>query len=317
MLFAMLQVAELEPKFIGGVIALSIFLLALLIMRILQARSVVRRRVAAAAAPFGSAAGVRLRSIENGRADRLMARMERFLAPNGREALTQMRRQLVQAGFLSPAAVTLFYGLRTLLAIGLPLTLLASTSLLPVEIPSALIMVFAACGAALGLVLPPVLLDFRIRAMREKYRRVFPDFMDLLIVCIEAGQSLPSALERVSREMNEFCPELGANLHLLNLELRAGSTMTEALHSLHGRLGIDEIQSLAVLLKQSEELGVSIANTLRVYGDEMRDKRLSRAEARANALPVKMTIPLGFFIFPVILLVILTPVVIRIKHAFV
>ncbi len=203
------------------------------------------------------------------------------------------------------------------MALGLPVTSLAFSGLLPFEVPSALVTAFAACAAALGLVLPPVLLDVRIRHMRDKYRRMFPDFMDLLIVCIESGQSLPSALDRVGREMNDFCPELGANLHLLNLELRAGSTMAGALDSLYGRLGIEEVQSLAILLKQSEELGVSIADTLRVYGDEMRDKRLSRAEARANALPVKMTIPLGFFIFPVILLVILTPVVIRIKNAFV
>jgi tight adherence protein C len=202
-------------------------------------------------------------------------------------------------------------------AVTLPVALLAFAGLLPIKIPGALLMVVTACAALLGLILPSIALDFRIRYMREKYRRVFPDLMDLLVVCIESGQSLPSALDRVGREIIGLCPELGANLHLLNLELRAGSTIADALSSLHARLGIEEVRSLAVLLKQSEELGVSIADTLRVYADEMRDKRLSRAEARANALPVKMTIPLGLFIFPVILLVILTPIVIRIKSAFV
>jgi tight adherence protein C len=93
--------------------------------------------------------------------------------------------------------------------------------------------------------------------------------------------------------------------------------LTEALDGLADRLGIEEVQSLRLLLKQSEELGASIATSLRVFSDEMRDKRLMRAETKAHALPVKMTLPLGLFIFPVILLVIMLPVVIRIKNAFV
>ena len=92
--------------------------------------------------------------------------------------------------------------------------------------------------------------------------------------------------------------------------------MTEALDGLSERLGIEEVKSLKVMLKQSEELGASIAATLRVYSDEMRDKRLMRAEAKAHALPVKLTLPLGVFIFPVILLVIMVPLIVRIKNSF-
>jgi tight adherence protein C len=143
--------------------------------------------------------------------------------------------------------------------------------------------------------------------MREKYRRAFPDFMDLLVVCIESGHSLPSALDRVTQEIAHPSPQLGANLHLLNLELRAGSTITTALESLHARLGIDEVQSLAVLLKQSQELGRASADA-RVFSDDAR-QAADCAETRANSLPVKMTLPLGLFIFPVILLVLLVPVI--------
>lgn len=309
---------NLDPIHVGGAISIAVFAIVLILARAVQDRGAVRRRVlgGAAVASDGSA-GVGLRVIETQKIERLIAKLERVLAPSRRESLTEVRKQLVQAGFFSSSAAVVFYCIRILLASVLPVTLLATTSLLPFELPSVLVIVFAGCLTMLGLVLPSILLDYRIRFMREKYRRAFPDFMDLLVVCIEAGQSLPSALDRVAREIADFCPELGANLHLLNLELRAGSTMATALEGLHARLGIGEVKSLAVLLKQSEELGVSIAETLRVYADEMREKRLSRAETRANALPVKMTIPLGCCIFPVILLVILTPVVIRIKNAFI
>jgi len=308
---------NLDPIHVGAVIAVAVFVLVLLSARALQDRGAVRRRVLAAAFTSEQIGGNGLRAAETYKIERLLAKLERLLAPSRRETLTEVRKQLVQAGFFSPSTVVIFYITRILLAFVLPIALLVTTGLLPFEIPGVMVVVLAACLALLGLVLPPILLDYRIRFMREKYRRAFPDFMDLLVVCIESGQSLPSALDRVAREIVDFCPELGANLHLLNLELRAGSTIAIGLESLHGRLGIEEVKSLGVLLKQSEELGVSIAETLRVYADEMREKRLSRAEAKANALPVKMTIPLGCFIFPVILLVILTPVVIRIKNAFI
>jgi tight adherence protein C len=169
----------------------------------------------------------------------------------------------------------------------------------------------------LGLILPPIYVDYRRGVMQQQYRHAFPDFMDLLVVCVESGQSLQSAIDRVGHEMLQVCPELGANLHMMGLELRAGSTLPAALKGLSERIGLEEVQSLAVLLKQSEELGSGIALALRTYSDEMREKRLSRAETRANALPVKMTIPLGLCVFPVILLVIMVPALIRLKNAFV
>lgn len=311
-------IESLDPLHVVAAISISVFVLVLLSARLLQERGAVRRRVMASTTPMARDSGNGLRASETRRIERLMERLERLLIdPGRREKFREVRKQFVQAGFFAPSSIVIFYCTRILLAAVLPIVLLAMTGVLPIEMPRVMLIALAACLAMLGLVLPPILLDYRIKFMREKYRRAFPDFMDLLVVCIESGQSLPSALDRVAREITDFCPELGANLHLLNLELRAGSTVAASLESLHGRLGIEEVKSLGVLLKQSEELGVSIAETLRVYADEMREKRLSRAEAKANALPVKMTIPLGCCIFPVILLVILTPVVIRIKNAFI
>jgi tight adherence protein C len=308
-----------QPVHVAGLVSLVVFMSALLVAHGVRAREAMRRR-ATAPTTATSALVERSRSslhfADEQRITRLVDRAGRLLAPTSRQDLTAMRNQLVQAGFLSPAAVTVFYAFRVALAGALPLAFLLFSGLLPFEVPGAITFAFAAVMAVVGLILPAVLLDWRRSKMRERYRHAFPDFMDLIVVCIESGLGLNAAIERVGKEMLQTCPQLGANLHLLCLELRAGRTLTEALDGLAERLGIEDVKSLKVMLKQSEELGASIAATLRVYSDEMRDKRLMRAEAKAHALPVKMTLPLGMFIFPVILLVIMVPVVIRIKNAF-
>ena len=145
---------------------------------------------------------------------------------------------------------------------------------------------------------------------------VFPDLLDLMVVCVDAGLSLEAALERISMEMLKQSRELGMNLVLLGAEMRAGRTMAESLSSLADRLGLDEARSFAAMLRQSIELGTDVAMALRVFSDEMRERRLMRAEERANQLPVKMVIPLGLFIFPVILLVIMFPVIVQLMTVF-
>jgi tight adherence protein C len=165
----------------------------------------------------------------------------------------------------------------------------------------------------LGYVAPSVYLDRRISARRNEHRAGFPDLMDLLVVCADSGLSMEAALERVGRELGESYPSLCANLHMANLEIRAGRTMTEALDHLGDRLGLEEARSFATLIQQSAELGSSITDALRVYSDDMRHKRLSRAEEKAYSLPAKLTIPMMLCIFPVLFVVILLPVIVRLS----
>jgi len=310
---------QAEPLHVAALLSLCVFLLTLLTAGVIRQREVMRRRATAA---IGSSAedGHDRRSTgyaDEKRVSQLLARASDLFAPKDRDKITSVRKQLVQAGFLSPSAVAIFYGLRIILAASLPIVFFAlSGRLLPLEVPVYLNMAVAAGLVIVGLIVPAVLLDWRRKGMRERYRNTFPDFMDLLVVCIESGQSLHGAIERVGREILNSCPEFGANVHLVSLQLRGGATLTEALDGLFERTGVEEIKSLKLLLKQSEELGASIATTIRVYSDEMRDKRMMRAEAKAHALPVKMTLPLGLFIFPVVLLVVMMPVVIRIMNAF-
>jgi tight adherence protein C len=135
--------------------------------------------------------------------------------------------------------------------------------------------------------------------------------MDLLVVCADAGLSMEAALDRVGRELVDSYPSLAANIHMGNLEIRAGSTMTESLEHLGDRLGLEEARSFATLIQQSDELGSSIGDALRVYSDDMRHKRLSRAEEKAYSLPAKLALPMMICIFPVLFVVILCPIIVR------
>ena len=304
---------DMQPIVIGILIAIAVFTATLLLARATREREMIGRR---ATTELGGASS----SLDAGwqqHANRMMERAAAIFAPGTTQSSTALGRELFKAGYFSPNAVAYYNAVRIFAAIAFPSAFLLLQTMLALRL-SLVLATLASLGLALvGLVLPSFLLDARISKMRGRYRNAFPDMMDLLVVCVESGQSVQSAIAQVAREMMQVLPQLGFNLHLVSLELRAGGTVHSALISLHGRVGLDEVKSLAVLMKQSEELGSSISGTLHVFSEEMRDKRLIRAETQANLLPVKMTIPLGLFIFPVVLLAILVPVGIRIKNSFV
>jgi tight adherence protein C len=226
------------------------------------------------------------------------------------EASKVLRGRLIQAGIFDPRAVGFFFVLRAVLALGLAVLTMLVLPLLSAKLAS-LSYVFIACAGLAGYVLPSMLLDKLIKARRVEYRAGVPDFMDLLVVCAGAGVALAAALERVSGELAECYPALAANIHMTNLEIRAGHTLTVALEHFGERLGLDEVRSFATLIQQSDELGSSITDALRVYSEEMRDKRLSAAEETAYSLPAKLSVPLMVCVFPVLFIVILTPVIVR------
>jgi tight adherence protein C len=162
-----------------------------------------------------------------------------------------------------------------------------------------------------GYLAPTLYVDRRIAARRDQHRAGFPDFMDLLVVCTDSGLSMEAALERVGRELGDSYPSLCANIHMANLEIRAGRSMADALEHLGDRLALDEARSFATLIQQSIELGSSVTEALRIYSDDMRHKRLSRAEEKAYSLPAKLAVPMMACIFPVLFVVILLPVFVR------
>jgi len=167
---------------------------------------------------------------------------------------------------------------------------------------------------ALGYLLPDMWLTWRVGSRQHKLRRGLPDALDLLVICVEAGLGLDQALLKVSQDMKISHPELSEELQFVNLEMRIGKTRIEALRELARRTGLDDIKALTAMLIQTERFGTSIAQSLRVYSDDMRIKRRQRAEEMSAKTSVKMVPPLVFFIFPALMVVILGPAMITLMH---
>src|SRR5437588_8128324 len=220
---------------------------------------------------------------------------------------TKLRRELIRACFFRVDAIKYYIFARIATVVVLAIAVLFAEQFM-VNSAWYLKLRLAALALSLGLMGPDAYIARRIRKLHLEYRIAFPDMLDLLVVCIDAGLSLEGALDRISGEIRRQNRYLGTNLRILGAERRAGRSTIDALASLADRLGLDEARSLAAMLRQSIELGTDVGDALRFFSDDMRDRRLLRAEERANQLPVKMVGPMGLFIFPVYLVNALTPV---------
>jgi tight adherence protein C len=243
----------------------------------------------------------------------VFARMGENLSDTDVHQMSRLRQMLIHAGYYSPRSVQVLFGIRVLIALLLPVIFAVAYPLVTREFDLPSILLGGIVLGVVGLYFPIIVLYFKSKGRQEEARNGFPDALDLLVVCVEAGLSLDQGIERVSKELGRAYPALGDNFRIMSNELRAGRTRGEALRNMGERVGIEEVKSFVTLLIQSEELGTSVADTLRVYVDEMRDKRIMRAEEKAQALPAKLSVPLVLFIFPVLMIVILLPVLIRIK----
>ena len=226
------------------------------------------------------------------------------------ENMKILRRRLIQAGIYDTRAVAYFFIARTVLAVGIAVAIFVFLPLLTAREGSVFWLIVVVGGIA-GYVSPSMYIDKRISVRKLEHRAGFPDFMDLLVVCADSGLSMEASLERVGREMGDSYPSLSANIHITNLEIRAGRTLKDALERFADRLALEEARSFATLINQSIDLGSSITDALRVYSDDMRHKRLSLAEEKAYALPVKLSVPMMVCIFPTMFVVILLPIIVR------
>lgn len=229
----------------------------------------------------------------------------------------KLRLNLVRAGYFRNDAINLYLLWRVAALVLLPVMAYLFIDLLfrGSSLTSRLVIVAVAVG--IGVVGPDAFISRKQRRLSAEYRILFPDFLDLLVVCTDAGLTLESAVNRVTREIGGRRNRIfGINLALMSAEMGAGRSFIEAVGALAERLMIPEARSLVALLRQSTELGSNVGESLRVFGDEMRDKRLLRAEEQANKLSVKMILPLALFIMPVVLMVVLLPVAIRLFSAF-
>ncbi|MEN8211972.1 MAG: type II secretion system F family protein, partial [Thermodesulfobacteriota bacterium] len=175
-------------------------------------------------------------------------------------------------------------------------------------------IVILVTGSLLAFYLPEIWLKQISDKRKERILKGLPDALDLLVICVEAGMGLDSALKRVGDELQLSFPDLSSELHYLNLEMRAGKQRREALTNFAVRTNLKETQSLVTLLIQTDKFGTSVAVALKVFSDSFRTQRFQRAEEKAAKLPVTILIPLIAFIFPALFVVILGPAAINIYH---
>ena len=301
---------------IFGAVIVAVFGVAFLFMKAPAQRRLERRPGTVAAAVQSTAGGADDLSVryadDRSMIARILKPVQKYVEPKDETKRSTVRRQLIQAGYMSPAAVGRYFGVRILLAAGLPLLFIVFAPLVAGDMEVEKILLFGLGLGFIGLYLPRIWLAQRISKRQQAFREGFPDALDMLLVCVEAGLGLNAALHRVGEEMGKAHRNLGMQFQLVGLELQAGKTREQALRNLAERMGIDEVKSLVTLLIQSEALGTSIGQALKVHAADMRIRRMLRAEEKAHLLPVKMAFPLIGFILPCLVLVVLTPAIIKV-----
>ncbi len=233
------------------------------------------------------------------------------LVPTSAKGIGHTKRMLVRAGYRRPEAITAMQGAKTILPI-LFLSIVYFTQVY--ERNPLFILVFA---GAFGYMLPGLWLGRKVAKRQKILRIALPDALDLLVVCVEAGLGIDQSLMRVAQELRIAHRELCDEIDLVGAEIRMGKTRMEALRELASRTGVDDIKSWVAMLVQTDRFGTSVAQSLRVYSDDLRTKRRQRAEEMAAKTTVKMVPALVFFIFPALFAVILGPAAISILRIFV
>lgn len=223
-----------------------------------------------------------------------------------------LRTRFINAGWRSPSAPAVYFAAKTVLAVGLPMLLaIIFTQQTATISRNSLLFILLVC-AAVGYYLPNVLLSRTIEKRQREIFENFPDALDLLTVCVEAGLSLDQALNKVASEMQLKSIVLSHELELVLIEMRAGFSREKALRNLALRTGVEDIDTLVAMLIQSERFGTSMGDSLRIHSENLRSKRRFRAEEAAAKIALKLLFPLIFFIFPTLLLVLLGPAFIQI-----
>ncbi len=238
----------------------------------------------------------------------LFDRIAQIILPKGAmEPDNALRVKMIQAGYYNTRVIRIYYLMRILLAVGMAMGLALLMPIIAADTAIESVVILAGAAGMMGYFLPVFLLSRRVRKRQLSIREGFPDALDMLLVCVESGLGLDGALARVADEIGRAHPLLSEQFGFIGRELRVGRDREVALRSMAERIGIDEVTSLVTLLIQTDKLGTSIGDALRAHAYELRSTRLLRAEEKAMKLPVKLSIPLIFFILPALLLVILAP----------
>lgn len=253
----------------------------------------------------------------SGKADKLrtnngkdkLEKYSHFLEPQDEKEYSTVRLKLLQAGYRTKNAVRIYHFAQfalgiTGLVIGSIYTIWQSTM---VELTTTNMLLYSLGPGVAGYMLPKYWVNRRQQTRQGEITNGFPDSLDMMLVCVEAGQSMDQAIIRVSKELRAGFPDLADEYELVSYEMKAGKDKTQVLRDMAERCGVPDVSSFVTVLIQSQQFGTSIAEALRVYAGEMRDKRVMRAEEKANTLPTKMTLATMMLTVPPLLIILIGP----------
>jgi tight adherence protein C len=304
------QLGPFGPLILMGVMGVVLMLIAAPVLLrkrndpLDRLRDQVRGQTQAANAKSGKKS--RLRDVQ--KKDKL-EKYAGFLEPQDEEEYSAVQLKLIQAGYRGKNAVRLYHfaqfalGLG-LLAFGLILALVKSGN---ADVTTQSMIMTVLIPAGIGYMAPKYWITRRVETRKEEITNGFPDSLDLMLVCVEAGQSMDQSIVRVAREIRAGFPALADEFEIVSYEIKAGKDKINVLRDMAERAGVADVASFVTVLIQSQAFGTSIADALRIYAAEMRDKRVMRAEEKANTLPTKMTLATMMLTVPPLLIILIGP----------
>ncbi|WP_343116017.1 type II secretion system F family protein [Ostreiculturibacter nitratireducens] len=256
---------------------------------------------------------------QGGHGDKLQ-RFASFLEPKTEEELSTARLKMMRAGYRSKNAVRSFHAIQFALGI-LFLTLGAiyafvTAATANTEVAPTQLMLYVLVPGAIGYYLPRYWVERRVQTRQQEIQNGFPDALDMILVCVEAGQSLDQGIIRVAKELKAAFPSLAEEFGIVSTEIKAGKDKPGVLRAFAERSGVPDVSSFVTVMIQSQTFGTSMAEALRVFAAEMRDKRVMRAEEKANKLPTKMTLGTMMFTVPPLLIILVGPSVYNMLQTF-
>ncbi len=239
-----------------------------------------------------------------------------FLEPQDAKELSEIRMKLLQAGYRSKDAVQIYYFMQFVLGLGLlgvgVAYYLIFVDAEEVEMTTKLLYILG--PGCVGYLAPKFWISKRVEKRKEEIQSGFPDALDMMLVCVEAGQSMEQSIIRVAAELRASYPNLADEFQIISHEMKAGKDRSQVLNDMSERCGLQDISSFVTVLNQAQTFGTSISDALRVYAGEMRDKRVMRAEEAANKLPTKMTLTTMMLTVPPLLIILVGPSVVGIQN---
>ncbi len=298
---------ELGPLIILGVLGLVLILIAVSLM-VSQPEDPLKKLQRSTTAPKADKKGKK-EKLRNASRNEQLEKFATFLEPKSEEELSAIQLKLRQAGYHSKDAVRFFHFAQFALGI---VGILVGVALVTVlaggqEFTPSQTAIRVIIPVVVGYFLPKYWITRRVEERHEAITAGFPDTLDLMLVCVEAGQSLDQAIVRVAKEMSASYPEIAQEFEIVAYELKAGKEKDTVLRDFGTRCGVQDVSAFVTVMIQSATFGTSIAEALRVYASEMRDKRVMRAEEAANKLPTKMTLATMILTVPPLLVILVGP----------